>query len=660
MVQTKTESLGERMSTVKRNYNFISKLCAAVITSCVSLASVAQTDRLDLPDMGASADTVLSRAEEAEYAKALVRQMRAYEVLNEDPLINAYFEDMGYRLASHSDRPDKPFTFVVINQDVVNAFAAPGGVVALFSGLILAADDESEIAAVLAHEIAHITQQHLYRAMESQQAMTIPIALAMLGLKALGAARVSYLVPSRFAFGYGLSPQVVDAAAPMKPDLIVTVDNGIASVAGVRRANEMGIQVLVTDHHLAGDELPEAAAIVNPNRPGDPFPSKHLAGVGVVFYLLASRLRAWAGRVAPRLEMSVQRSALPLSGLMMAGVFWAGFPALGFSSLVDGIISLAVRVLAVGSGVWFFYRQIDVLSDLLEAKAAKTATRLDDQLVPLIRRTFKTFVIVIGGIFILQNLHVDVASLVAGLGLGGLAFALAAKDTVANIFGSLVIFIDRPFQIGDWVVIGGIEGTVEDVGFRTTRVRTFYNSLVTVPNAKLTDTAIDNMGMRRYRRIKVVLGLTYSTTAEQMQAFVEGARAIVAAHPKTRKDYYEIHFNNFGDYALEVLFYVFVEVPSWSDELRARHELLLSLLELARDLGVEYAFPTRTLHVESLAEARRRPEAAAPAAARLGEVVQAYGPGGAQANPRFDLTHGFFAGRAASRGEAASDEVEGP
>ena len=186
MVQTKTESLGERMSTVKRNYNFISKLCAAVITSCVSLASVAQTDRLDLPDMGASADTVLSRAEEAEYAKALVRQMRAYEVLNEDPLINAYFEDMGYRLASHSDRPDKPFTFVVINQDVVNAFAAPGGVVALFSGLILAADDESEIAAVLAHEIAHITQQHLYRAMESQQAMTIPIALAMLGLILLG------------------------------------------------------------------------------------------------------------------------------------------------------------------------------------------------------------------------------------------------------------------------------------------------------------------------------------------------------------------------------------------------------------------------------------------------------------------------------------------
>jgi len=116
-------------------------------------------------------------------------------------------------------------------------------------------------------------------------------ALGVLGLRALGAPAVSYLVPSRFAFGYGLSPQVVDAAAPGRPGLIVTVDNGIAAVAGVERANALGIPVLVTDHHLAGDVLPAAAAIVNPNQPGCPFPSKHLAGVGVVFYVLAA-LRA--------------------------------------------------------------------------------------------------------------------------------------------------------------------------------------------------------------------------------------------------------------------------------------------------------------------------------------------------------------------------------
>ena len=166
--------------------NRLIRLALVLLTAMTSLASVAQTEQLDLPDMGASADAILSKAEEAEYAKALLMQMRAYEVLNEDPLISAYFEDMGFRLAAHSDRPDKAFTFVVLDQPVVNAFAAPGGVIALYSGLILAADDEHEVAGVLAHEIAHITQLHLYRAYENQQAMTIPIALAMLALVLVG------------------------------------------------------------------------------------------------------------------------------------------------------------------------------------------------------------------------------------------------------------------------------------------------------------------------------------------------------------------------------------------------------------------------------------------------------------------------------------------
>lgn len=169
-----------------KGLKILTQLALAPIIALFSLASVAQTEQLDLPDMGASAEAILSRAEEKEYAKALVMQMRAYEVLNEDPLISAFFRDMGYRLASHSERPDKAFTFVVLDQPVVNAFAAPGGVIALYSGLILAADDENEVAGVLAHEIAHITQLHLYRAYENQKAMTIPIALAMLALVLAG------------------------------------------------------------------------------------------------------------------------------------------------------------------------------------------------------------------------------------------------------------------------------------------------------------------------------------------------------------------------------------------------------------------------------------------------------------------------------------------
>lgn len=164
----------------------LTRILLALCVAATSLAAVAQTDSLKLPDMGASADSILSRQEEEEYARTLLMQMRAYEVLVEDPLISAFFSDMGYRLVAYSDRPDKAFTFVVLNEDTINAFAAPGGVIALFSGMILTADDENEIAGVLAHEIAHITQLHLYRTLEKTKEMAIPIALAMLGLVLAG------------------------------------------------------------------------------------------------------------------------------------------------------------------------------------------------------------------------------------------------------------------------------------------------------------------------------------------------------------------------------------------------------------------------------------------------------------------------------------------
>lgn len=158
----------------------------ALLLTGLSLGSVANEERIPLPDMGNSADNYLSDLEEREYARALLMQMRAYEVLVDDPLIARYFADMGFRLVANSDKPEKGFTFVVLDEPRVNAFAAPGGVVAMHSGLILAAEDESEVAGVMAHEIAHITQLHIYRTLQSTQSMTIPIVLGMLAIALAG------------------------------------------------------------------------------------------------------------------------------------------------------------------------------------------------------------------------------------------------------------------------------------------------------------------------------------------------------------------------------------------------------------------------------------------------------------------------------------------
>ncbi|MXW26926.1 MAG: mechanosensitive ion channel family protein [Dehalococcoidia bacterium] len=318
-----------------------------------------------------------------------------------------------------------------------------------------------------------------------------------------------------------------------------------------------------------------------------------------------------------------------------------GFPTLEFSSGVENVVNQIAIFLGAGALVWMAFRAIDIFTDVLERRAEKTVSRIDDQLVPLLNSTLKGVAILVGGLFVLANLGVNVTSLVAGLGIGGLAIALAAQDTIRNLLGGVTIFADRPFQVGDWVVVNDIEGTVEHVGFRSSRVRTFYNSVVTVPNARIVDTHVDNMGLRQWRRYKTTLGLAYHTTTDQVQAFVEGVRALIRANPGMRKDYYIVEFHGFGASTLDVLVYCFIDAPNWNDELRTRHVLNLDIMRLAEDLGIEFAFPTQTLHVASQPG---QPAVAPPAPARdeLGEIVEGYSPNGS-AGQRVDapITAGF-------------------
>jgi MscS family membrane protein len=267
------------------------------------------------------------------------------------------------------------------------------------------------------------------------------------------------------------------------------------------------------------------------------------------------------------------------------------------------------------------YRTIDVVSGVLARRAAATETLYDDMLVPLVRKTGKVFVVAAGLLTVAQVIGSDLNALLASVGIGGLALALAAQDTVSNFFGSLTVFIDRPFKVGDWVVIGDVEGTVEEVGFRSTRVRTFYNSLITLPNSNLIKAAVDNLGDRTYRRWSTRLGIAYSTPPELIDAFCEGIRELVQRHPYTRKDYFHVYFNEFGSDSLQVLLYVFFETPDWATELRERHRLAVDILRLAADLGVEFAFPTQTVFVRR--DEWQQPEAAGSGYPEATERLQA-------------------------------------
>ena len=152
-----------------------------------------------------------------------------------------------------------------------------------------------------------------------------------------------------------------------------------------------------------------------------------------------------------------------------------GFPILDFDTEVENVVDQATTLIAAVGTLMVAYRAIDIVMDVLARRASETESKLDDSLVPLFRTSVRLFVTFVGILFVLQNLDINVSSLIAGLGLGGLAIALAAQDTVRNLLGGVTIFADKPFEVGDWVVVDGVEGTVEAVGFRSTRVRTFYN-----------------------------------------------------------------------------------------------------------------------------------------------------------------------------------------
>jgi MscS family membrane protein len=296
----------------------------------------------------------------------------------------------------------------------------------------------------------------------------------------------------------------------------------------------------------------------------------------------------------------VEAEIKPVSLLAASGIWWASLYVLQFEGIPFKILAVLAQISLSFSLIWVFYALADTVGLYFKSLAERTSNTLDDQIVKLISRTLKVFVILMGTMLGIQNLGINVFSLLAGLGIGGLAIALAAKDSLSNFFASVTIMLDRPFQIGHWIKVGDQDGTVEDIGFRSTKIRTFYNSLISIPNSEIANTGVDNMGLRQFRRVKTFLGVTYDTPSEKIEAFLEGIKNIIKANPHTRKDYFHVVFNDFGASSLDIMVYFFLKVPNWSDELVERQNVLLEIIRLAEELQIEFAFPTQTLHVMNL------------------------------------------------------------
>jgi MscS family membrane protein len=301
-------------------------------------------------------------------------------------------------------------------------------------------------------------------------------------------------------------------------------------------------------------------------------------------------------------EDFVSRLKSPLTWAAGGAVFMLGVTDLQFGVRTSAALNTVAQAILSVAIMVVFLRLADMVTDLWAIKAEETDTKLDDQLIPLANRAVKIVIWALGLLSILDNLGVDVTSLLAGVTISGLALALAAKDTVENLFGSVMIFVDRPFQIDDYIEVGGIGGTVEEVGFRSTRLRTPIGSVVTIPNGTIATAKVDNMGLRTARRMRFNLGFTYAATREQINDFCTRADSLIESDERLL-DGHEVAMVNFGDSAIEVMVHAFAADNGWSNDLKVNHDIRMKLWALADELGLSFAFPSQSVYVESLPSA---------------------------------------------------------
>jgi len=224
---------------------------------------------------------------------------------------------------------------------------------------------------------------------------------------------------------------------------------------------------------------------------------------------------------------------------------------------------------------------------------------LDKLFLSLLSKTLRIIIYAISFTVLVQEWGYDVNGFVAGLGIGGLAFALAAQDTISNFFGGIVILVEKPFTIGDWILTNDVEGTVEDITFRSTKVRTFAQALVTVPNSSLAKQAITNWTRMGRRRISFNLGVTYSTSSEKLERCVKRIRQMLRTHPEVHPDTIFANFDKFGESSLDIYVYFFTKTTVWAEWIDVKEQILFKIMEILEQEGVSVAFPSRSVYIEN-------------------------------------------------------------
>ncbi len=311
----------------------------------------------------------------------------------------------------------------------------------------------------------------------------------------------------------------------------------------------------------------------------------------------------WLFRLAKKTSWKVDDQMIPavkgpFGWLVLIIGFFLAFSVLSFNPSVDDFILKMFQAASMTIVFWGVLRVVDVLAEAM-IDVARDRDMGVFHFIPLIKKAARTFLIVIAVILVIQNLGYSVGSLLAGLGIGGLAVALAAQESLGNFFGSISLVADRPFKVGDWIQVGNkVDGDVEEIGLRSTKVRTWSKSLLSIPNKVLANELIENWSKMPKRRVKQYVGVNYSTPPDVMDQIVEDIRQLLREDEGVQQDFILVNFTDFGESSLDILVYYFTTTTKWLEHMDVRQRINVKIMKAIEARGSSIAFPTRTINFE--------------------------------------------------------------
>jgi MscS family membrane protein len=330
--------------------------------------------------------------------------------------------------------------------------------------------------------------------------------------------------------------------------------------------------------------------------------------VAAVIFLFFLALRGFFTRVILRVVLSLTRRTKtdiddhivlalehPLKTLIMVIGIYLALTCLPLYPAADLVINRIYRSLILILVAWALYN----ISGRKPFQDLTDKFKMDPVLVDFLAKVFRFVIVALALLMVADVWGYPITGLLTGLGLGGLAIALAAQDAVSNIFGGIVIILDKPFSVGDWIYTPSVEGTVEEVSFRSTKIRTFAQALITMPNSKIANEPITNWTRMGKRRIKFNLRVAYSTPRDKLRRCVERIREMLHTHPEIHKETIFVTFDEFGDSSLDIFLYFFTKTTVWAEYLKVKEDVNFKIMEILEQEGVSVALPGRSIYIEN-------------------------------------------------------------